>query len=85
MEDIIRERAQNIFTMILPTIQQGKNYIGFTGGGSVLLFRNLYAMVSQKRSPNDFLFAPAEVAATLNSIGGLAASFAAAQRARSAM
>jgi len=85
VEGIIKERAQNIFTTILPTIQQGKNYIGFTGGGSVLLQRNLYAMVSQKRETSDFFFAPAEVASTLNSIGGLGAAFAAAQLARERM
>jgi hypothetical protein len=80
--EIVRDRAQNLFTTILPTIQQGKNYLGFTGGGSVLLQHHLHAMVSQKRRASDFLFVPAEVASTLNSIGGLSAAYAAAQHAR---
>lgn len=79
IESIIHDRAQSLLTTILPTIQQGKNFIVFTGGGSALLQHHLHALVSQKRSAQDFFFAPVEVASTLNSIGILGATYGAAQ------
>jgi hypothetical protein len=82
IDEIVAEHAQKVFVKISETIQESRNYLMFTGGGSVLLQQSLYALVSKRRSSDDFLFAPAEVASLLNSIGGLPAAFAAARLAQ---
>lgn len=79
LDEIIADHAQKLLVKISDTIQETRNYLMFTGGGSVLLQQSLYNLVSQRRSSDDFLFAPAEVASLLNSIGGLPAAFAAAR------
>jgi hypothetical protein len=74
VDDIVTEvivaRSHNIFTQMLPLLQEGQSFVMFTGGGSVLLAQSLHHLVSTKRNPSSYLFIPKSVASVLNAIGG---------------
>ena len=68
--EVIAARSRNMFTQILPLLQEGQSYLMFTGGGSVLLKESLNQLVSAKRSSSSYLFIPPDIASVLNAIGG---------------
>ena len=68
---VIEARSQNLFTQLLPLLQDGQSFVMFTGGGSILLAQSLYQLVQTKRATQSFLFVPTELASVLNAIGGL--------------
>jgi hypothetical protein len=78
--DVIAARSQNLFTKLLPLIQEGRNFLQFTGGGSTLLEQELRALVQPARAYHEYLFVPPEVAPVLNVIGGYVLAQAAAGR-----
>jgi hypothetical protein len=78
--EVITARSHNVFTQLLPLLQEGQSFVMFTGGGSVLLAESLHRLVSSKRSPASFLFVPTEVAPVLNALGGYILAQTAAQR-----
>jgi hypothetical protein len=80
LSDIIATRAHSLFTPMLPLLQEGQNFLMFTGGGSVLLAQSLEAFVHTKRDPQDVLFVPQEFAPVLNALGGYVLAQATAQR-----
>ena len=80
IEEVITARSQNLFTRMLPLIQEGRNFLLFTGGGSVLLEKELRSLVMPTRTPREYLFVPAELSPVLNVIGGYVLAQATAQR-----
>jgi hypothetical protein len=78
--EVIMARSHNVFTQLLPLLQEGQSFVMFTGGGSVLLAESLYRLVSAKRSPASFLFVPTELAPVLNALGGCILAQTAAQK-----
>ena len=84
VDDIVAEviiaRSHDLFTRMLPLLQERQSFLMFTGGGSALLSQNLRQLVSTKRSLQSILFVPDELASILNAIGGYALAQASAQR-----
>ena len=78
--EVIASRSYNMFTRMLPLLQEGQSFIMFVGGGSVLLHQSLRQLVSTKRSPSSYLFVPPEIAPVLNAIGGYVLAQTAAQK-----
>lgn len=78
--EVIANRARNLFTQMLPLLQEGQTFLMFTGGGSILLAEHLTELVRAKRAPQSFLFVPREYASVLNAIGGYILAQATAQR-----
>lgn len=77
---VIAARADNLYSVMLPYLQEGQSFLMFTGGGSILLAKSLYQIVSSHRKPEDFFFVPRKVAPVLNAIGGLVLAQASAQK-----
>jgi hypothetical protein len=67
-------------TSMLPLLQEGQNFLMFTGGVSDLLAHSLEAFVQTKRDPQNVLFVPKEFAPVLNVLGGYVLAQATAQR-----
>ncbi|MGB8345091.1 MAG: hypothetical protein WCD86_09415 [Ktedonobacteraceae bacterium] len=84
VEDVIAARSQHLFTRMLPFVQEGRNFLMFTGGGSVLLEQQLRAMVMPTRTQSQYLFVPAALLPVLNVIGGYVLAQASVQTARAA-
>lgn len=84
VDEVITARAQNLFTRMLPLVQEGRNFLLFTGGGSALLEEKLREIVMPTRAQHQYLFVPRAVAPVLNAIGGYVLAQAAAQKARAA-
>lgn len=84
---VVAACSRNLFTQMLPLLQEGQTFHMFTGGGPILLAEHLYELVRTKRRPQSFLFVPREFASVLNAIGGYVLAQAIAQReqGRSAM
>lgn len=78
--EVINARSQNLFTQLLPLLQERQSFVMFTGGGSLLLSQSLRRLVSTKRSLHSVLFVPDELAPVLNAIGGYVLAQASAQR-----
>ncbi len=78
--EVINARSQNLFTQLLPLLQERQSFLMVTGGGSLLLSHSLRRLVSTKRSLHSVLFAPDEFAPVLNAIGGYVLAQASAQR-----
>src|SRR5260370_31250263 len=70
--EVINARSQNLFTQLLPLLQERQSFVMFTGGGSLLLSQSLRRLGSTKRSLHSVLFVPDELAPVLNSIVGRA-------------
>ena len=84
VEDVIAARSQHLFTRMLPFVQEGRNFLLFTGGGSVLLEQQLRAMVMPTRMQSQYLFVPAALLPVLNVIGGYVLAQASVQKALAA-
>lgn len=82
ISEVIATRARNLFTQMLPLLQEGQTFLMFTGGGSILLAEHLAELVRAKRASHSFLFVPREFASVLNAIGGYILAQATAQRGR---
>ena len=80
ISEVVSARSRNLFTQMLPLLQEGQTFLMFTGGGSILLAERLYELVRAKRAPQSFLFVPREFASVLNAIGGYVLAQARAQR-----
>lgn len=80
VDEVINARSQNLFTQLLPLLQERQSFVMFTGGGSLLLSHSLHRLVSTKRSLQSVLFVPGEFAPVLNAIGGYVLAQASAQR-----
>lgn len=80
IEEVITARSQNLFARMLPLIQEGRNFLLFTGGGSVLLEKALRSLVMPTRASHEYLFVPASLSPVLNVIGGYVLAMASAQR-----
>ncbi len=78
--EVINARSQNLFTQLLPLLQERQSFVMFTGGGSLLLSQSLRRLVSTRRSLQSALFVPDEFAPVLNAIGGYVLAQAGAQR-----
>jgi hypothetical protein len=78
--EVITSRSYNMFTRMLPLLQEGQSYIMITGGGSVLLEQSLRQLVSTKRSLSSYLFVPPGIAPVLNAIGGYVLAQTASQK-----
>lgn len=78
--DVIAARAQNLFTKLLPLLQEGRNFLQFSGGGSALLEQELRTLVRPSRAQHEYLFVPKDLAPVLNVIGGYVLAQASAQR-----
>ncbi len=79
ISEVVAARSRNLFTQMLPLLQEGQTFLMFTGGGSILLAERLYELVRTKRAPHSFLFVPREFASLLNVIGGCVLAQARAQ------
>lgn len=80
IDDIIRTRSSKIQTHMRHLLQEDQTFLMFTGGGSILLQKHLYELVSAKRSSQSFLFVPKAFSSVLNAIGGYVLAQATAQR-----
>jgi hypothetical protein len=81
VRDVIISRAENLRSVMLPYLQEGKSFLMFTGGGSILLAEALRQIVSKQRLPEDYFFVPPKLSSVLNAIGGIVLGQASAQRA----
>lgn len=84
VEDVIAARSQHLFTRMLPFVQEGRNFLLFTGGGSALLEQPLRMMVMPTRTQNQYLFVPPAFSPILNVMGGYVLAQASAQKALAA-
>lgn len=80
IEEAIAGRGQHILTRMLPLVQEGRNFLLFTGGGSALLETTLREMILPTRTTDEYLFVPRELASVLNAIGGYILALASAGR-----
>jgi len=80
VEEVIAARGQNILTRMLPLVQEGRNFLLFTGGGSALLESKLREIVLPTRTTREYLFVLREFAPVLNVIGGYMLALASAGR-----
>jgi PAS domain-containing protein len=84
VDDIVTEvivaRSQNLFSQMLPLLQEEQSFLMFTGGGSLLLAQRLEHLVKTKRSPQSVLFVPKAFAPVLNAVGGYALVQSTAQK-----
>jgi hypothetical protein len=78
--DVLAARSQGLLGAALEYIQEGQNFICFTGGGSVLLQQSLRQLVAPTRTEGQYLFVPVELSPTLNALGGYILAQAAAQK-----
>ncbi|MHB8596737.1 MAG: hypothetical protein ACYDER_08000 [Ktedonobacteraceae bacterium] len=78
--DVIAARSKQLLSPILEYIQEGQNYLMFTGGGRVLLERQLREMVAPTRTEGQYLFVDPKLSAVLNAIGGYVLAQAAARK-----
>jgi hypothetical protein len=76
--DVISARSKQLLSPILEYIQEGQNFLMFTGGGRVLLEQQLREMVAPTRTENQYLFVDPRLAPVLNAIGGYVLAQAAA-------
>jgi len=77
---VINARTQHLMTVLLPLLQERQNFVMVTGGGSLLLSRQLRRLVNTRRAGESVLFVPGEFAPVLNAIGGYVLAQASAQR-----
>jgi hypothetical protein len=77
---VISARTQYLMTGLLPLLQERQNFVMVTGGGSLLLSRQLRHLVNTRRAGESVLFVPGEFAPVLNAIGGYMLAQASAQR-----
>ncbi|GHO59170.1 hypothetical protein [Ktedonobacter robiniae] len=80
IDDIVRTRSSKLLTHMRHLLQEDQTFLMFTGGGSILLQRSLYELVSAKRTDQSFFFVPKRMASVLNAIGGYVLAQATAQR-----
>jgi len=80
VEEVIAARGQHILTRMLPLVQEVRNFLMFTGGGSALLESTLREMVLPTRATHEYLFVPRELTPVLNVIGGYMLALASAGR-----
>jgi len=80
LQRVISSRAENLRSVMLPFLQEGKSFLLFTGGGSILLAETLHQIVSAHRREDDYLFVPPHLSCVLNAIGGMVLGQALAQR-----
>jgi hypothetical protein len=84
VDDIVTEvivaRSQNLFSQMLPLLQEEQSFLMFTGGGSILLAQRLEHLVKTKRSPQSVLYVPKAFAPVLNAVGGYALVQSTAQK-----
>lgn len=78
--DVISARSKQLLSPILEYIQEGQNYLMFTGGGRVLLEQQLREMVAPTRTENQYLFVEPKLSPALNAIGGYVLAQAAAKK-----
>lgn len=78
--EVIAARAHNLFARMLPLVQEGRNFLLFTGGGAALLEEQLRAIVLPTRAAHQYLFVPRSLAPVLNAVGGYVLAQAQAQR-----
>lgn len=81
VDEAIAARGQHILTGMLPLVQEGRNFLMFTGGGSALLEARLREIVLPTRTSHGYLFVSRELAPVLNVIGGYMLTLASAGRA----
>jgi hypothetical protein len=80
VSDILRSRSQKVLTHMRHLLQEDQTFLMFTGGGSILLEKSLYTLVSTKRSSHSFLFVPKDLSSVLNAVGGYVLAQATAQK-----
>lgn len=80
VSDVITARSKQLLSPILEYIQEGQNFLMFTGGGRVLLEQQLREMVTPTRSEGQYLFVDPTVSPVLNAIGGYVLAQAAAKK-----
>lgn len=78
--DAIAARSKQLLSPILEYIQEGQNFLMFTGGGRVLLEQQLREMVAPTRTEGQYLFVDPTLAPALNAIGGYVLAQAAAKK-----
>jgi len=78
--DIIAARSKQLLSPVMEYIQEGQNFLMFTGGGSILLQQQLREMVAPTRSEGQYLFIAPKLAPVLNAIGGYVLAQAAAKK-----
>lgn len=81
VDEVIAVRRQHILTRMLPLVQEGRNFLMFTGGGSALLEARLREIVLPMRTGHGYLFVSRELAPVLNVIGGYILTLASAEHA----
>lgn len=80
LREVVATRAHALLTPMLPLLQEGQNFLMFTGGGSILLAESIKEFVQGKRDPHELLFVPKDLASILNALGGYVLAQATAQR-----
>jgi len=80
VSEVITARSKQLLSPILEYVQEGQNFLMFTGGGRVLLEQQLREMVAPTRSEGQYLFIAPKLAPVLNAIGGYVLAQAAAKK-----
>jgi len=78
--EVITARSKQLLSPILEYIQEGQNFLMFTGGGRVLLEQQLREMVAPTRTEHQYLFVEPKLSPVLNAIGGYVLAQAAARK-----
>jgi len=68
--EVITARSKQLLGPVLEYVQEGQNFLMFTGGGRVLLEQQLREMVAPTRSESQYLFVDQKLSPVLNAIGG---------------
>ncbi len=76
--EVIIARSKQLLSPVLEYIQEGQNFLMFTGGGRVLLEQQLREMVGTTRTEGQYLFVDPTLSPVLNAIGGYVLAQAAA-------
>jgi hypothetical protein len=78
--ETISARSKQLLGPILELIQEGQNFLMFTGGGRVLLEQEIRDMVAPTRTASQYLFVNQELSPVLNAIGGYVLAQASASK-----
>jgi hypothetical protein len=80
VSEVLTARSKQLLSPVLEYIQEGQNFLMFTGGGRVLLEQQLREMVAPTRGEGQYLFVDPKLSAVLNAIGGYVLAQAAAKK-----
>lgn len=78
--EVIAARSKQLLSPILEYVQEGQNFLMFTGGGRVLLEQQLREMVAPTRNEDQYLFIDPRLSPVLNAIGGYVLAQASAKK-----